>query len=440
MSVEVVLGFQRGDEGKGRFIDDKAQDCDLVLRFNGGANAGHTIVLPDGQDLALHQIPSGIAYDHVVNVMGNGQFIDPVKLCTEIGDVRSKGLEVNPDRLKISQQANMVMPHHVYEDMIRESGDGAQGSTKSGIAQVASSRAQRIGHRMEDIIENPRSLRDTVLSSLKAQRPFRDNLIDPIDEEAKTEEFMQCAQLLGEYVTDTVLYTNRRLLDVRHPARALAEGAQAFLLDIDHGMWPYTTSSTTTVGGAIKGLGIPAEEISKVTGIVKSIHSHVGDGPFVTEIHDQDLLERLHGDMDSVDAEKGKTTGRIRRLGYLDFPQIGRACMVNRPDNICLSKLDWVTRFGDSFLVCVNYELEGQLLDIAPAAACQLERCRPIYVELPTWTESIEDVRDFDDLPENARNFIHFFENMINQMGILRNAVKIANIGVGPGRDQVIRR
>jgi len=433
--IDVIIGLQRGDEGKGRFVDMLAEDHDIVARFNGGNNAGHTVVLPDGRDLALHLIPSGIAHPHAMNVIGNGTLINPTKLIEEIADIRSKGIEISRNNLKISSASHLILPHHIYDDEIREAGIGSQGSTKSGIAQVSSFKAMRIGVRTEIIKNDINKLQEIVFDSLVAQRPFREVAgLKAIDEKAIAKQYVEDAKQMWEFITDTVYYLNQELRRAK-PARVLAEGAQAFLLDIDHGMYPFTSSSSTTTGGVSTGLGVPPSFIDKVYGVAKAVQSHVGGGPFVTEIKDEVLLKRLHGDMATIDAEKGTTTGRVRRLGYFDLPQIRRAQMVNGEEDkqtMALSKLDWVQRFGEKIPICIAYERKGKTLKIAPDAAYKLEQSTPQYEYLPNWSEDIRDVREFGKLPINAQNYIKFIEE--------QTGVPISMIGVGPQRDQVIIR
>ncbi|MDL2363603.1 MAG: adenylosuccinate synthase [Patescibacteria group bacterium] len=432
MSVDVIIGLQRGDEGKGRFVDMMAEDHDIVARFNGGNNAGHTVVLPDGRDLALHLVPSGIAHEHAMNIIGNGTVVNPVKLIEEIDDIRSKDIEVSRRNLLISCAAQLVLPHHICADEIREAGQGGQGSTKSGIAQVFSSKASRTGVRMREILSDPQAVSIEAYEGLRALRDQREKADLPkLDEEEIAHNYMISVQKVGEYVTDTVLFLNQQLRKEK-PARVLAEGAQAYLLDIDHGMYPFVTSSTTTSGGVATGLGIPPYLIDKVTGVVKAVQSHVGGGPFVTEVHDKEALQMLHGDMSTIDAEKGTTTGRVRRLGYLDLPQIRRAQMVNGTHDVALSKLDWFPRYGDDAPICVAYEFDGVTTDIAPGSADELLRCKPVFETLPTWEEDIQGVRNFSDLPENAQKAVEFIEDRTN--------VPISMIGVGPNREQVIIR
>lgn len=432
MAVNVIVGLQRGDEGKGRFVDMLAVEHDIVARFNGGNNAGHTVVLPDGRVLKLHLVPSGIAHANTMNIIGNGTLLNPIKLVEEIADIESKGIEVSPSNLKISSAAHLIFPHHIFDDEIREASAGGQGSTKSGIAQVSSFKALRTGARAEMIKNDPGLLFEITYNGLIAQRQLREDAgLESIDEESIAKNYVEHALKLSIYITDTVYYLNQELRKAK-PAKVLAEGAQAFLLDIDHGMYPFTTSSSTTSGGVPSGLGIPPFFVERVTGIAKAVQSHVGGGPFVTEVTDPEILSKLHGAMGNVDSEFGVTTGRKRRLGYLDLAQIRRSQMVNGTHDMALSKLDWVPRFGDEVKVCVAYERNGKTLEIAPDSAYKLEQAVPKYVSLPTWKEDIQSVRNFSDLPINAQKYIEFIEE--------QTGVPISMMGVGPNREQVIVR
>jgi len=432
MAIDVIVGLQRGDEGKGRFVDMLAKEYDIVARFNGGNNAGHTVVLTSGKVLKLHLMPSGITYPHIVNIIGNGTLVNPVKLVEEIADIESKGIEVSQKNLKLSSGSHLILPHHIFEDEIREIGEGRQGSTKSGIAQVSAFKAMRTGARTEMIKNDPKKLYDLILDGLMAQKPLREAVgLKNIDEEAIAHEYIKNAQLLRGFITDTVFYLNQELRK-KKPPRILAEGAQAFLLDIDHGMYPFTTSSSTTSGGVCTGLGASPSFIGRIMGVSKAVQSHVGGGPFVTEVTDKKELAKLHGDKNTIDAEYGATTGRIRRLGYLDLPQIRRSQMVNGTNNMILSKLDWVPRFGPKVPICVAYKRKGRVLKISPDSAYKLEQSTPLYEYLPTWKEDIQNVRKFSDLPKNAQNYIKFIEN--------HTEVPISMIGVGPNRDQFIVR
>lgn len=365
--------------------------------------------------------------------MGDGVVINPIRLTGEIATLAAQGVEITTDNLFISSSANLILPHHISEDEIREAGDGKQGSTKSGIAQAYADKALRVGRRAEDFNNNLDALGGLVLAELIKQQTRRENVgLDPLDPEEITDQFLESAHSLGKFVTDTSLILRGELIKA-NPARVLAEGAQAFLLDVDQGMYPAVTSSSTTAGGVCAGLGVPPHLISEVLGVSKAIPSHVGGGPFVTEIHDEGLLEQLHGDIESVDAERGTTTGRTRRLGCLDLPQIRRAQWVNGVTQRALTKLDWVPRYGDNVPICIGYRRKNKLLKIAPNAGYKLSQSDPVYVELPTWKEDISNVRNFEDLPSNAQKYIEFIE--ANTDG-----VPIGLIGVGPDREQVIVR
>lgn len=429
MPMTVINGDQRGDEGKGRFVDMLMPEHDIGARFNGGDNAGHTVVVDD-HVYKLHGLPTSIVHPDKKSVMGDGVVINPLNLVKEIDTLATQGIHIGCDNLLISSSAHLTLPGHISEDEMRESGAGAQGSTKSGIAQVYRDKSYRTGIRAEEINNNPKKIFEVVQRGLLDQRDLRIEERQPqIDEEAVAREYVEAALRLGAYVTDTALFLGKEL---KAGKRVLAEGAQAFLLDIDQGMYPYVTSSSTVAGGASTGLGVSPKEINRVIGISKAIQSHVGGGPFVTEIGDQQVLERIHGDMGTVDAERGTTTGRTRRLGFIDLPGIRRAQMINGTDEMALTKLDWVPRFGESIPVCVAYDRKGKTLEIAPNAAYKLEESTPIYENLPNWRRDISDVRRFKDLPKRAKRYVKYLEDT--------TGVPITMIGVGPHRDQVIIR
>lgn len=425
-----VFGEQRGDEGKGRIVDMLAAEHDIVARFNGGSNAGHTVVLPDGTELSLHIIPSGIAREDTVNIIGNGTIVDPVRFAAEVASIEEVGIKVSPEKLKVSSAAHLVLPHYRYQDELRELGRGAQGTTKAGIADTYAAKARRDGVRAERILGDHQNLLDIVASGLKTIPALRKKAgLEPIDIAADIAAFSEAIELLQPFITDTAVYLNT---EMKNGAKVLTEGAQAFLLDIDHGMYPFVTSSTTTSGGVATGLGIPPQTFDRVIGVVKAVQSHVGGGPFVTEANDKKTLARLHGDLSTIDAEKGTTTGRIRRLGYLDMPAIRRAQMINGTTEMALTKLDWVPRYGKTIKICTAYEYRGEKLAMAPDSAWALEKCTPVYDELPSWDEDITDIREFDKLPANAQQYVLTLEKWTR--------TPVTYIGVGPRRDQVIIR
>ncbi len=425
-----VFGQQRGDEGKGRVVDLLARDSDIVARFNGGSNAGHTVVLPDGRDLALHIVPSGIAHDHVLNIICNGAIVDPVRFAQEVASIEALDITVSPEKLKVSLSAHLVLPHYKYLEEIREMGRGAQGSTKAGIADTYAAKAQRAGVRVEQVLGDHTALLAVAQEGLESVAPLRKEAgLLPVDVAHDIAEFAMALKILQPFAADTSVYLNQRLAD---GAKLLAEGAQAFLLDIDHGMYPFVTSSSTTAGGVASGLGIAPSTLDRSVGVVKAVQSHVGGGPFVTEIFDKPLLKALHGDMSTIDAEKGTTTGRVRRLGYLDIPGIRRANMVNGTTELAITKLDWVPRYGKRIKVCTAYTYRGDRLEMAPDSAWALEKCQPIYEELESWDEDITKVREYTDLPATAQRYIDTIESL--------TGLPVTYIGVGPRRDQVIVR
>jgi len=432
--IDAVVGLQRGDEGKGRFVDMMTSDYSHVARFNGGPNAGHTVVTPEGREFKLHTVPSGIAHQDKVSVVGDGVFIDVIKFNGEIDYLIGEGLEVTPENLMISSSAHLILPHHVLGDEKRESGSKGQGSTKSGIAQVDSDFGLREGVRAEMIKNEPLELLEIIREGLIRVGPrwrrIAERIGIPLQKEMDVaQEYVLRASKLGKFITDTSIYLNE---EMKKGNMILAEGAQAFLLDKYQGMWPNVTSSITTSGGISPGLGVPPQRIKNVLGVSKSIPSHVGGGHFVTEIHDTCEQQRLHGDLMAGDAETGTTTGRLRRLGHYDIPVIRRANMVNGTTEMAITKLDWLSRYGSYIPVCVNYERKGNIIPIAPNAEYKLQQSTPQFRCLPGWDDDISGVRNFSDLPTNAQRYVEFIEE--------QTGVPVTYIGVGQRRDQVIVR
>lgn len=432
--IDVIVGLQRGDEGKGRFVDMWMGDYDIGARYGGGPNAGHTVVAPTGQVYKLHTIPSGITYPNKKCVIGDGVFVDAVKLDTEMDTLRAGGVDISPENLLISSSAHLILPHHIALDIKRESGKDKHGSTKSGIAQVDGDFGLRTGVRVEMINNKPDDLADIIYEGLiKSGAVWKQVMsrlgIDLRKEKDAAKQYVERAVKLGEYVTDTMLFLNNSLDESKH---ILAEGAQAFLLDKYQGMWPYVTSSITTSGGVSPGLGVPPQSINKVLGVTKAVQSHVGGGHFVTEIDMLIILKRLHGDMTAQDAERGTVTNRTRRLGWLDIPQIRRANKANGTTEMAITKLDWLSRLWGSIPICVEYRRKGKSLPIAPNAEYKLKESTPRYEYLAGWEDNISDVTRFEDLPDNAQKYIEFVE--------AQTKVPITHIGVGPRRGQVIVR
>ncbi len=428
MSLDVVVGLQRGDEGKGRFVDLVAGEYAIIARGNGGANAGHTVV-PEGMEpLALHQVPSGIAYPDKLNIIGGGVYLDPRLLASEIGYIREAGIEVSSKNLLISSTAHLVMPHHVGFDTLRERGDKPQGSTRSGIAYVASDKYLRQGVRLESI-DTPKILLELATEGLvRLNEQLPDSKKQTKDEiEATAKKWVKSAEELKEYMADTVEIINDRLAN---GDKVLAEGAQGYWLDINQGMYPAVTSSSTTVAGLIDGLGVSAKYLGKVTGVAKAVKSHVGGGPMVAHITNEELETTVRGPFGKTDSEFGATTKRPRRIGYPDLVELRNAVRGDGIDELAMSKLDHLPRYGKDLKVAVSYTYKGEERLTAPTSVAALEACTPNYRACDNWTEDISGIRDYGNLPDAAKAFVELFEKELG--------VPVKKIGVGPGRNQII--
>lgn len=426
-----MIGLQRGDEGKGRIVDAMSDSGEyaIVARFNGGPNAGHTISYR-GQALALHQLPSGIRHPEVLNIIGNGTLVDLGRLALEADQVRAAGLEVSPKNVAISYAAHLILPHHVAYDELREHGSGAQGSTKRGIAFVAADKYRRSGLRAEAMAGDLRGLASQARQQLLAANlELEANGLPPHDVDAEISRLLDAAATFAPYVTDTVTSVHEYLASGK---RVLAEGAQAASLDIEQGAYPYVSSSHTTAGGILTGLGVGPRDIRDIIGVVKATKSHVGGGPFPTEILDIEEAQRIRGVRGQIDSEYGASTGRPRRIGYLDLPELRRAILVNGVTELALNKLDWLPRHGNTVPVAVSYQLDGRELRVAPGSLSDLERCEPVYTELPLWQEDVSTVTSFAGLPPQAREFVDFVSDELDR--------PVTRIGVGPHPDQIIHR
>jgi adenylosuccinate synthase len=430
MPFHAIIGGQRGDEGKGRFVDLVAAEYTVIARGNGGSNAGHTVVPESMEPIALHQIPSGIAYPDKLNVIGNGVYVDPRRLAQEITALEKAGMKISRKNLLVSDTAHLVMPHHLALDALREGSLKAQGSTQSGIAYVAGDKYLREGLRLESVV-NPKLLFDHAYEALVAVNANQPQAVQrtTADIKQEIEAWVKATEALVPYIADTVAVLNDRL-DAGE--MILGEGAQAFWLDINHGMYPSVTSSSTTVAGLLDGLGISSKHVERVSLVVKAVKSHVGGGPFVTEIDDEDLGAQIRGEFGAVDSEFGATTKRSRRIGYPDLVELKNAIRVNGADEIFLSKLDHIPRFGDKVKVATAYTYKGEQRTVAPSSATALGECQPVYQILPTWTDDISGVRNFDELPPEAAAFVSLFEAELK--------LPVTKVGVGAKRNQVILR
>lgn len=423
MSAKAVIGAQWGDEGKGKVIDIYACQSDVVVRAQGGNNAGHT-VNANGVTYKLQLMPSGILNPNTVCVIGNGVVIDPAVLLREIANFTEKGISV--ENLKIDKRSHIIMPWHIALDGLSEKARGANdiGTTKRGIGPCYSDKTERIGIRMCDLI-NPEIFKEKAKNVLALKNKIITRVYD--GKEIKLESFLDDYISYGEQLKKYVCDTSVIVYDaIKADKKVMFEGAQATLLDIDFGTYPYVTSSHPIAGGFCVGAGIGPTMIDSCIGVCKAYTTRVGKGPFPTELFDKtgDLI-REKG------FEFGTVTGRPRRCGWFDAVILKLAVRTSSLTEIALNKLDTLAGVGD-LKICVAYTKNGERIDSFPASIEELEGCEPVYETFPGFTEDISDIRDFDKLPVNAQNYVKRIEEILD--------TKISIIGVGPGRDQCIYR
>ena len=422
MPVRGVIGAQWGDEGKGKIVDLLSGEIDIVARYQGGANAGHTICWGD-ETFVLHLVPSGIFHEGVSCVIGNGVVIDPVAVMNEIRMIRELGYEVD-GRLWISHKAHLIMPYHkrVEEARERSMDAGAIGTTGRGIGPAYVDKFARTGIRVVDLLDRD-VLRKKLRDSIDEKNAILSNVYgeDELDVEAIIEEYVEFDKLIDPYVTDTSQYLCDALKEGR---RVLAEGAQGSLLDVDFGTYPYVTSSHPTVGGACTGLGVPPTYIDRVVGITKAYCTRVGNGPFPTELDDE-----VGQSLREVGHEFGATTGRPRRCGWLDLVALRYSAMINGFTDLAITKLDVLSHL-DEIKVCTAYEVNGKVTDRFQSEVHVLERAKPIYETLPGWNRDITGVTDLEDLPSEARDYLNFISS--------RTGIPISMVSTGPKREQTV--
>jgi adenylosuccinate synthase len=423
MPNTIIVGAQWGDEGKGKIVDFLTEGADVVVRPQGGNNAGHTVI-SEGVKHVLHLIPSGILWPGKICVIGNGVVIDPASLVKEITGLQAKGMEVSPANLKISDRAHLTLPYHRTLDRAREAmrGDAKIGTTGRGIGPTYADKILRHGLRAADLA-HPERLRAHIRSHVADQAGYvAASGLPPMDAEAMIAEVLAAAAVLNPYITDTVAYLHDAL---DRGTTMLFEGAQGTYLDIDHGTYPYVTSSNTTSGGACTGSGVPPHKIHQVVGVAKAYTTRVGEGPFPTE--DAGLTSYLHG----LGREFGATTGRPRRCGWLDTVLLRYAAMVNGITAFAVTNLDGLDEHAE-IRVCTHYEVAGKRLELPPASADDLAAAVPVYESMPGWLCDTTAARTFGELPEKALAFLKRLEELV---GV---SVKIA--GVGPDRTQTLVR
>jgi adenylosuccinate synthase len=417
----VVIGAQWGDEGKGKITDLLSKSADVVVRYQGGVNAGHTVVV-QGKTFKLHLIPSGILYPETECIIGCGTVIDPKVLIAELDGLAE--LQIPTDNLLISQTAHVTMPYHRSIDVAAEEvrGNYKIGTTGRGIGPTYADKSERTGIRVQDLMDS-NTLRERLTWAIEYKNAILEKLynLPPLDLEAVIAEYMGYADRLRPYVVNTSL----KIYDaVRRRRNILFEGAQGTLLDLDHGTYPYVTSSNPIAGGACVGAGVGPTAIDRVIGVAKAYTTRVGEGPFPTELNDE--IGELLGNRG---AEFGTTTGRKRRCGWFDGA-IGRyAVRINGMDCMAITKLDVLDEL-DEIKVCVAYEIDGKRTEDFPNSAKEFAACRPVYKTFPGWKQSTADCRSLEDLPAEALNYLKFLAELME--------VSIAIVSVGPSRDQTI--
>ncbi|MEC2075623.1 adenylosuccinate synthase [Metabacillus fastidiosus] len=419
MSSVVVVGTQWGDEGKGKITDFLSENAEVIARYQGGNNAGHTIKF-NGETYKLHLIPSGIFYKDKISVIGNGMVVDPKALVQELAYLHERN--INTDNLRISNRAHVILPYHLRLDEVEEERKGANkiGTTKKGIGPAYMDKAARIGIRISDLLE-----RDVFEEKLEQNLKDKNRLfekfyeIDGLRAEEILDEYYEYGQQIKHYVCDTSVVLNDAL-DVGR--RVLFEGAQGVMLDIDQGTYPFVTSSNPVAGGVTIGSGVGPSKIDHVVGVSKAYTTRVGDGPFPTELNNE-IGDRIR----EVGREYGTTTGRPRRVGWFDSIVVRHARRVSGLTDLSLNSIDVLTGI-ETLKICVAYKYNDQVIEEYPASLKILAQCEPIYEELPGWTEDITSVKTLSELPQNARNYVE----RISQL----TGIPLSIFSVGPDRTQ----
>ena len=427
MPLTIIIGAQWGDEGKGHITDRLAQGAAVVARYSGGDNAGHTVTIGD-EIFKLHLIPSGIIHPGVLCLIGNGAVVNPAVLLREMDALAARGVDIDPARLKLSGGAHLITPGHIAMDRAheRERGRAAIGTTLRGIGPAYTDKARRVGLRAE-LLADPTALAAALAEHVAIKNDVLVKVYgeEPLDAAAIAADFAAHAARLAPHLIDGPLLLDEAL---RRGQTVLAEGAQGTLLDIDHGTYPFVTSSSPTAGGAMTGLGVGPRAVDRVIGVAKAFTTRVGGGPFPTEL-DGAAAARLRGTGENPWDEYGTTTGRPRRVGWLDLPILRHARRINSLSDLVLTKLDILSGLAE-IPVCVGYELDGRRVDSFPTDLSLLARCRPVYEALPGWGEDVTAARAPADLPDNARHYVSFVAEAAG--------VPVSYVSVGPGREQFI--
>ncbi|MGD7061631.1 adenylosuccinate synthase [Bacillus altitudinis] len=419
MSSVVVVGTQWGDEGKGKITDFLSENAEVIARYQGGNNAGHTIKF-DGVTYKLHLIPSGIFYKEKTCVIGNGMVVDPKALVTELAYLHERN--VSTDNLRISNRAHVILPYHLKLDEVEEERKGANkiGTTKKGIGPAYMDKAARVGIRIADLLDRE-VFEEKLARNLEEKNRLLEKMYDTegFKIEDILDEYYEYGQQVKKYVVDTSVVLNDALDEGR---RVLFEGAQGVMLDIDQGTYPFVTSSNPVAGGVTIGSGVGPTKIQHVVGVSKAYTTRVGDGPFPTELHDE-----IGDQIREVGREYGTTTGRPRRVGWFDSVVVRHARRVSGITDLSLNSIDVLTGI-EKLKICVAYKLNGEITEEFPASLNELAKCEPVFEEMPGWTEDITGVKNLSELPANAR---HYLERISQLTGI-----PLSIFSVGPDRSQ----
>ena len=421
MPNTILVGAQWGDEGKGKIIDFLTEEADIVVRSQGGNNAGHTVII-GGKKFTLHLIPSGILRTGKACVIGNGVVVDPLDLIRELMGLRKQGVTI-ADNLFISDCAHVVFPYHRMLDECREraKGDKKIGTTKRGIGPCYGDKVERTGLRMGDLV-HPKTFSEKFQAKVEENNKILESFGEkPIDFLEVKKAYLSAARKLAPYITNTVIYLHEAIKAGRS---ILFEGAQGTFLDLDHGTYPYVTSSNTTAGGACTGTGVPPHRIDRVIGVMKAYTTRVGEGPFPTE--NQEISDMLH----AMGREFGSTTGRPRRCGWFDSVATRYSSMINGIDELAVTNLDGLDHVKN-IKVCVAYKLGTKTLTVPPSDMRELKRCVPVVVELPGWNASTAQARTFRELPAKARNYLKKIASLTGP--------RLSIVSVGADREQTIR-
>ena len=423
MSNVVVVGTQWGDEGKGKVVDLLASRADLVVRFQGGNNAGHTLVV-NGKQTICHLIPSGILHEGKKCLIGNGVVVDPEVLLEEIDTLIKEGIPVSHENLSLSEKAHLIMPYHKAIDLAREEAKGKDkiGTTGRGIGPCYEDKAGRTGIRAIDLLE-PDTLEEKIEQSLKEKNFYLTKFLgaQPLEFQPILDHYRAMKELLRPYIRDVSLEIDQA---IRSGKKILFEGAQGTHLDIDHGTYPFVTSSNPVSGAACAGAGVGPDKLHHINGIVKAYTTRVGSGPFPTE-----LLDKTGDYLQERGAEFGATTGRRRRCGWLDLSMIRDSVRLNGLTSLSITKLDVLTGL-EKLKICEGYELQGKRVDSRPASLKMAAQCIPVYEELPGWHDDISDAREIDRLPPETRDYLKRIEEITE--------VPLSIVSVGPMREQTI--